>query len=120
MKTLICLLSLFTLHSSLFAGNVRLRWDANPEPDVSGYAIYERLSADSSRLLAKVDGKTLTTIVDLSGGKHTLFFVVLSEDGKIASPDSDPLTITVPSKGTGLRIESITLEVTIPIPPQQP
>jgi hypothetical protein len=58
--------------------------------------------------------------VDLSGGKHTLFFVVLSEDGKIASPDSDPLTITVPSKGTGLRIESITLEVTIPIPPQQP
>ncbi len=108
------ILSFLFCASLTFGGTtVNFAWDDNPEPEVTFYSLRERLTAETFKELANVDGDTLVASSEFENGIHVIYFVAGCEDASRTSPDSDSLIIFVqdgivlksPLKVEGLRLK---------------
>jgi curli biogenesis system outer membrane secretion channel CsgG len=69
----------WALPSQLFAGALKVSWDANTEPDLAGYKIYYGQSANNYTTTINVGNVTLYTVDQLTEGV-TYYFVVTAYD----------------------------------------
>ena len=78
MKRLIFILALFFALPA-FAGEVTLRWDANPEPDVMGYRVYQ--SDDLGQTWQRVADTNSTSATLTVPDDKMILFKVSAYDG---------------------------------------
>lgn len=89
------LLALWCLAYMLFAADVKLAWDSNPEPNLS-YRVSYGLAPGQHVTDAPLTAATETTIADLIPGT-TYYFIVRAVNNKgQLSPPSNELAYTVP------------------------
>ena len=104
MKTLLLLLTLLICWPAQ-AATVRFEWDANPaEDEVASYQLWERVSADTTRLVATVNGDTVTTSGEFAVGAHAVFVTAVSAEG-VSSGPSNTVTFRVPNAPGTLKIK---------------
>ncbi len=80
----------------LHAAEVKLAWDANPEPDLS-YLVSYGLAAGQHVVDAPLTAATGATIADLVPGTTYYFIVRAANNLSQMSPPSDELVYTVPA-----------------------
>lgn len=89
--------------SMLFAATVQVSWNANLEPDMASYKVYE-----GTQLIGTVTHPlTSLDIVNVTDGTHTYQVTAIDQSGN-ESERSDPATIKIdtsaPSKPQGLKV----------------
>lgn len=95
----LCALSAFVVSN---AADVRLEWDANPEPEVSSYTLH---SGGASRSYTNTVSVTNTT-ARLPGLSPGVYYVAVTahDTNGVTSDFSDELIFTVPKKPGRVRI----------------
>jgi len=72
---------------SATAGKWTLVWDQNPEPDVTGYKVYE-IVVGLTNLVAPTATNGLI-INNVANGQHTYFVVATNSSGLISDPSTN-------------------------------
>ena len=93
----LCVLPLHTAHA---AASVELEWDANTEPELTGYKIYWGTSSGNYTASKDVGKTTTCTLTGLDEGK-TYYFAATAYDGSSnESGYSNQISYTVPYSDT--------------------
>lgn len=101
---------------------ISLAWDKNPELDIMGYLVYQKVVTSSippvtePTVTWKLVGQTTSSVVEftvpeVAPGK-VIFAVSAFNSAKVESAKSDELEIPIPAAPKGLKFK-ITLNVTI-------
>lgn len=92
------------------AAPVKLRWDANPEPDIAGYTLYWGTESGAYPNSIGVQN-TRFSVEDLTPGTTYFFAVQATNTAGQTSEMSDEISYTVPApppaKPTGLQVVEI-------------
>jgi hypothetical protein len=76
--------------SAAHAASLKLAWDANSEPDISGYGVAYRSEDGSDRGIVMVGLTTEATISRLNGGQRYTFYVVAYNSvGQASAPSAE-------------------------------
>jgi hypothetical protein len=85
------------------ASNIKLAWDANTEPDVSGYRVYYRTEPGAYTGFVNAGNKTTVTLASLPAGTYFAAVTALGSGG-IESAFSDEVTFTITPAAPGARL----------------
>ncbi len=83
-------LLLFTPASFAAPDRVTVAWDANPEPDISGYQVYYGVVSSGSTNVVPVSGSTQQQVAGLQPQRQYWFYVTAKNS---AGLESDPSTV---------------------------
>lgn len=79
------------------AANVNLAWNANPEPNISGYKLYSGIASGSYGQPSNVGNVTATTVSNLASGIVYYFALTAYDVNTFESGFSPETTYTVPT-----------------------
>jgi hypothetical protein len=104
--TLLAFLVLLFSFGNAWAGQVRLAWDANTEPDLAGYRVYYGTSTGNYTASVNVGNVTSATIPNLTDNVTYYFAVVAYNTAAVESLHSDEVSSTV--VGNALPVVALT------------
>lgn len=87
----------FTNNLFASAGTVKLQWQASPDKNVAGYALYYGVSGFAATNRLDVGQMTAAAVADLNGSASYYFFVVAYD---ASQQESDPSNVLVYSPPT--------------------
>jgi hypothetical protein len=107
-----CLVILLTASALVQAGAIKVKWDANTEPDLAGYKVYLGTSSKSYSKIVDVGDTTSTIVRNVNYGQR--YYVVVTaydEAGNESNPSSEVTVLVTPPQiaaewtSTGMRLK---------------
>jgi hypothetical protein len=105
MKTLLAFV-FFTLSLFAFSADVTIAWDANAEPDLAGYTLYEKVGGVFTPIAnVGVLAEPSYTIKNFTAQQVRTFVVTASNTIGLESIPSNELSIKVPGQPKNIRVK---------------